>query len=169
VPKLHVLYDHERDVKRVHLTLVVMDYDATSKDDLMGMLGWLSLLRLSLLALLTDACMLRRCVGVLGEILPDSTSLRAVRGARRATRKSCRYAHWQNSRHAPQPGCTTCRRIWPTNDRGGRLPLHGLVGDTFAKYNTHNESLLQYAHSTPQPCARLLAACFAADITHARS
>ncbi|KAF4321602.1 hypothetical protein BBO99_00004572 [Phytophthora kernoviae] len=36
VPKLHILYDHERDVKRVHLTLVIMDYDATSKDDLMG-------------------------------------------------------------------------------------------------------------------------------------
>ncbi|RLN97557.1 hypothetical protein BBJ28_00017551 [Nothophytophthora sp. Chile5] len=36
VPKLHVLCDHERDVKRVHLTLVFMDYDATSKDDLMG-------------------------------------------------------------------------------------------------------------------------------------
>ncbi|KAH7474199.1 Phosphatidylinositol 3,4,5-trisphosphate 5-phosphatase 2B [Phytophthora ramorum] len=36
VPKLHVLCDQERDVKRVHLTLVVMDYDATSKDDLMG-------------------------------------------------------------------------------------------------------------------------------------
>ncbi|KAL3656593.1 hypothetical protein V7S43_018591 [Phytophthora oleae] len=36
VPKLHVLCDNERDLKRVHLTLVVMDYDATSKDDLMG-------------------------------------------------------------------------------------------------------------------------------------
>ncbi|KUF97306.1 Transcription initiation factor TFIID subunit 13 [Phytophthora nicotianae] len=36
VPKLHVLCDNERDVKHVHLTLVVMDYDATSKDDLMG-------------------------------------------------------------------------------------------------------------------------------------
>ncbi|KAF1790097.1 P-loop containing nucleoside triphosphate hydrolase [Phytophthora cactorum] len=36
VPKLHVLCDKERDVKHVHLTLVVMDYDATSKDDLMG-------------------------------------------------------------------------------------------------------------------------------------
>ncbi|KAK1928265.1 Phosphatidylinositol 3 [Phytophthora citrophthora] len=36
VPKIHVLCDNERDLKRVHLTLVVMDYDATSKDDLMG-------------------------------------------------------------------------------------------------------------------------------------
>ncbi|KAG7381364.1 hypothetical protein PHYPSEUDO_006069 [Phytophthora pseudosyringae] len=36
VPKLHVLCDNERDAKHVHLTLVVMDYDATSKDDLMG-------------------------------------------------------------------------------------------------------------------------------------
>ncbi|KAI9990184.1 hypothetical protein PInf_020767 [Phytophthora infestans] len=36
VPKLHILCDNERDVKHVHLTLVIMDYDATSKDDLMG-------------------------------------------------------------------------------------------------------------------------------------
>lgn len=40
VPKLHVLCDNERDVKHVHLTLVVMDYDATSKDDLMGKLAF---------------------------------------------------------------------------------------------------------------------------------
>jgi hypothetical protein len=36
VPKLHVLCDAEKDVKRVHLILLFMDYDATSKDDVMG-------------------------------------------------------------------------------------------------------------------------------------
>lgn len=33
-----MLCDAEKDVKRVHLVLLFMDYDATSKDDVMGRL-----------------------------------------------------------------------------------------------------------------------------------
>ncbi|GMF32305.1 unnamed protein product [Phytophthora lilii] len=66
-----------RDVKRVHLTLVIMDYDATSKDDLMGKLQHL---RYSLGGETNKLlCEMVRCrVSVVGKVLPEPAALPAV-------------------------------------------------------------------------------------------
>lgn len=40
VPELRLLCNSEKGVKQIHLVLLLMDYDATSKDDVMGSCNW---------------------------------------------------------------------------------------------------------------------------------
>jgi Ca2+-dependent lipid-binding protein len=37
IPKLYLLCDNEKEVKKIHIIFLIMDYDTTSKDDVMGM------------------------------------------------------------------------------------------------------------------------------------